>query len=692
MKKSTKAWFGLTVSGLLLLLGMCYTVCFTTDDSPNWLTHTAQEFICFFAVIFGLYWTTRQSIADRLSIMQKLRLLSGLVLLLWGVIKLFSGTYPLEIYYDRQVFGHQILWLAFQVSLVSIVCFILLSVLKSLAFVQQGRGTARNFNGMLFILFLVTLSAFIPYETIDEWEFENTFFFYGNTIHIIAQSLLVFMSLIIGFRCKWMHYLNRQQKVTSTGIGIVLLALIVPLISMMQGISVQYSAILSVFIRGTVMIVLVYGGMAVLGLILQLPSAGLMDRRMQDIQSLQQISATIGTVYHRKDLLIKTTELALDILKADFTWIELKQQDAYELAAASGIDPSQITRMETHLKKLRQNIEEKNEVVMIHDMNRSRFFRHKPNWYFKGGSLLATTLRFKHEVIGFMVVGKFSAFGFVEESRGLFRAFCDQVAVALENVRLVELSIEREVYREELRVAHQAQMRLLPQQIPKISDLDVDGFCLTANDIGGDFYDYIQISNQRLDVVIGDVSGKGAAAAFYMAELKGVLQSLAPHSQSPKGMLIQINDFLLSHMESNMFVTMIYIIFDFSKKQARFARAGHEPLCYFHDQQIRWIEKKGIGLGLASGNQFADVMEEECISLTQGDGFFLYTDGLIEVRNQEDEEFGHQRLDALLHDFPQLTAQEINETVREKIKQFRNEAPQQDDMTAVMIRYQGQLK
>ncbi|MBN2105735.1 SpoIIE family protein phosphatase [bacterium] len=685
-----RTWSGLVISALLLLLAMCYTVCFLPSDLSDWWGHTIQELLCFVAAIVGLIWIMRQSYFERLGLMQKLRLISGFVLLLWGLIRLFSGAYPLEIYYDTHVFGRQIVWLALQISLVAVICIIILSILKSLAFVQQGRGTARNFNGMIFMLFLVTVSAFIPHETIDDWEFEQPFFFYGNTVQIIAQSLLVFTSFIIGFRCKWMHYLNRQKKILSTGIGIVLLLLIIQLIPMLPGVAIQYSVILSAFIKGTIMILLIYGSMSVWGLILQLPSAGLMDRRMQDIQSLQQISATIGTVYNRKDLMVKTSELALEILNGDFTWIELKKQDGYEQAAISGIESSQIQAIEPNLCALRQAVQEKGEVFMIHDISRSRFFRHGPKWHFKGGSLLMAVLRFKHEIIGFMAVGKQNAFGFVEESRGLFRAFCDQVAVALENVRLVELSIEREVYKEELRVAHQAQMRLLPQEVPQISDLDVDGFCLTANDIGGDFYDYILMSDRRLDIVIGDVSGKGAAAAFYMAELKGVLQSLAPHFESPKDMLVQINDFLCNHMESNMFVTMIYMIFNFSRNQVRFARAGHEPVCYFHDKQMKWIEKKGIGLGLVSGSQFEDVMEEEVLSLDPDDGLFLYTDGLIEARNQTGEEFGRRRLNALLNDIYDMKVKKINETIQKKIKLFCQEAPQQDDMTAVMIRYYGQ--
>lgn len=674
---------------IFLLIALCSTICFSNGTETDWFRQATKEIFCFIALLIGLFWAARQSYYDRLGLLRKLRLTSGYILLSWGLIELFSKAYPIEIFFEPRVFGLQIVWLGFQVILVSFLCVQLLAILKSFVYVQQTRWTARQYQTLLFMIFLLIVSSFTPSEPEFNWDFERPFIFNGNMYQIISQSLLVFMALIIGFRCKWMHYLNRQQKLASTGLGIALLVLIASLIPNMPGVASQFSVLLSAFIQGTLIVLFVYISLSVLGLLLQLPAAGLMDRRMQDIRSLQQISATIGTVFNRNDLLLKTTELALEILHADFTWIELKEEQAYHLAATSGIQPDQIQILQSRLQPMRDWVQQKDEVLMVNDIYRSRFFQKCPRYPFWGGSLLVAHLKFKHQIIGLMFVGKISEFGFIDESRGLFRAFCDQIAVAIENGRLVELSIEREVYKEELRVAHQAQMRLLPQSMPHIKNFDVDGFCLTANDIGGDFYDYVYLNEDRVDIVIGDVSGKGAAAAFYMAELKGVIQSLAPHFHSPKTILVQINEFLCQHMESNMFVTMIYLMFDLSHKKVQFARAGHEPLGYIHKQQLRWIEPPGLGLGLVNASQFSEALEEKQLKMSVGDGIFLYTDGLIEIRNEHAEEFGFERLSDLLSSQVDLNVRDMNLKIKSEIQDFCGNESRLDDMTAVMIRCHG---
>ena len=171
-----------------------------------------------------------------------------------------------------------------------------------------------------------------------------------------------------------------------------------------------------------------------------------------------------------------------------------------------------------------------------------------------------------------------------------------------------------------------------------------------------------------------------------MAELKGVIQALAPHFSSPKQILVQINSFLRHHMESNMFVTMFYLMFDSRSGKLAYARAGHEPLGFYHKQRFTWIESSGLGLGLADV-QFEEVVKENKLTLHDGDGLFLYTDGLIEVRDQHDEEFGQQRLSEILEKNAHESAQKINAVIRDTIVSFCEEAARLDDMTAVMIKY-----
>jgi serine phosphatase RsbU (regulator of sigma subunit) len=289
-------------------------------------------------------------------------------------------------------------------------------------------------------------------------------------------------------------------------------------------------------------------------------------------------------------------------------------------------------------------------------------------------------------ILGVLFAMKSVPFGFVEESQGLFQAFANQAAISLENVRLVELSVKRQAAEEELRIAHEAQMRLLPQRMPLVRGFDIDGLCITANEIGGDFYDVIPVGAGRVDVVIGDVSGKGAAAAFYMAEFKGVIQTLVSHFDSPRDILAEMNSFLRKQCDQDMFLTMVYAILQPSRRTVRFARAGHCPVGLLRGQSLSWLEPKGLGLGLVPEKFFKSRLEERRLTLKSGDVLFFYTDGLTEARNPEREEFGEERLAELLAGTPPCTARELVRTVADRVDEFTANVPRHDDITMLALR------
>jgi len=288
--------------------------------------------------------------------------------------------------------------------------------------------------------------------------------------------------------------------------------------------------------------------------------------------------------------------------------------------------------------------------------------------------------------MGILYAATRESFGFVEDVRALFQTFADQVAVALENANLLQVTIDQEVYLEELRVAHEAQMRLLPQQMPDIDGIELDAFCATANEIGGDFYDLIPVGEDRLDIVIGDVSGKGASAAFYMAELKGVTQALAPHFSFPKNLLIEVNGFVQNHFEANTFVTMVYAIFLYQKRQLRVVRAGHPPSGLVRKNRVTWMETKGLGLGLAPNALFKKTLEEKVINLKKGDTVFFYTDGLSEARNVQGEEYGEEVLTETLLDLHGQGAGDILQAIRGRVDTFSEGVPRHDDVTLVALK------
>lgn len=247
---------------------------------------------------------------------------------------------------------------------------------------------------------------------------------------------------------------------------------------------------------------------------------------------------------------------------------------------------------------------------------------------------------------------------------------------------------EKERIKRELEIARNVQITFLPRITPEIKGLEIASLCLPAREVGGDYYDFIEISPTELGVVIGDVSGKGISAAFYMTLTKGFLKSQARTVHSPKDVLINMNELFYENAERGMFVSMIYSIFNLKTKTLTFARAGHNPLIFHRSPKgiAQELDAGGIALGLEMGVLFSQAIEEKTIRFDHGDVFLFYTDGLNEAQNTHHEEFGEQRLMDAVVDEDAFSSMELLDRITHKIQRFTADAPQHDDMTAVIVK------
>jgi HAMP domain-containing protein len=191
---------------------------------------------------------------------------------------------------------------------------------------------------------------------------------------------------------------------------------------------------------------------------------------------------------------------------------------------------------------------------------------------------------------------------------------------------LLRQQAEKERLEEELRIARQIQMSLLPAQgAITLPGLQIAALCLPAAEVGGDYYDLIPLSDTRLGVLVADVSGKGTSAALYMAELKGLVLSLSRIYSSPAALLAEANSILCSTLDSRSFITMTYAVVDSAARSMRYARAGHNPVVHLEASTglTRVLTPQGLGLGLDRGQRFAEILEEAEVPLTSGDMFPL---------------------------------------------------------------------
>jgi sigma-B regulation protein RsbU (phosphoserine phosphatase) len=253
---------------------------------------------------------------------------------------------------------------------------------------------------------------------------------------------------------------------------------------------------------------------------------------------------------------------------------------------------------------------------------------------------------------------------------------------------LLREQAEKQRLEEELRIARQIQMSLLPRQGVSLPGLRMAALCLPAAEVGGDYYDLLPLSESRMGVVVADVSGKGTSAALYMAELKGLVLSLSRTYESPAQLLAQANRILSATLDPRSFVTMTYAVVDTQARRMRYARAGHSPILHFEaaSGRARALTPPGLGLGMDAGPRFEAVLEERDIALQSGDAFVFFTDGLSEAMNGSAELFGEGRLRATVERSGGLPSEQIKEHVLEEVRLFVGSAAQHDDMTLVVLK------
>ena len=256
---------------------------------------------------------------------------------------------------------------------------------------------------------------------------------------------------------------------------------------------------------------------------------------------------------------------------------------------------------------------------------------------------------------------------------------------------------EKKRLEEELRIAREIQMSLLPQGPLLMPGLSVSAVCVPAREVGGDYYDFLPLDDHRVGVLIADVAGKGTSAALYMAELKGLVLSLSQIHQSPRDLLIAANRIIADNLDARSFITMTYAVIDLEQRTMTYARAGHTPLLYVpgrregqegQDRRAQVLVPDGmvLGLKLDSGEVFNRLLEEQTIPLCEGDLYLFFTDGISEAMNMADDCFGETRLGSILEDHAHLPSGELRERVLREVASFVGDAPQHDDMTMILLK------
>jgi phosphoserine phosphatase RsbU/P len=298
-------------------------------------------------------------------------------------------------------------------------------------------------------------------------------------------------------------------------------------------------------------------------------------------------------------------------------------------------------------------------------------------------SELAVPLIYKDNVIGVLDLEHTRRGFFTEDHKRTVTTLAAQVAIALENARLYE-EIARQERRLErdLSLARELQFRLLPATYPKLGQLDLAAKFVPARAIGGDLYDFLTYSLSRSAIVIGDVSGKGAPAAIYAALVSGILRSHAPIEPGPAEMLSAVNFSLGERRIEAQFVSIIYAVWDDTRRTLQVANSGLPRPIHCHDGKVEIIEATGLPLGLFDEADY----DEFSFRAKPGDLFVFFSDGILDARNAEGELFGRGRLEQIVAECSQCSAAEVVDRVFKAVEEYAAGVEPFDDETVVALK------
>jgi phosphoserine phosphatase RsbU/P len=308
---------------------------------------------------------------------------------------------------------------------------------------------------------------------------------------------------------------------------------------------------------------------------------------------------------------------------------------------------------------------------------------------FGAGSVMAAPLSYGKQDLGVLAVANgpkgapFSQGDFV-----VFKSIAEQSAFALYNAIIYSMANEKKRLDHDLEIARDIQRILLPVEAPAINGFQISGISVPARQVSGDYFDYIQVDDERLGVAIADVSGKGVPASLIMAICRSVLRAEATRNPSPADVLRKVNRQLYPDIKEDMFISMAYLILDHQRDGITLARAGHDaPLLYKRQSQtITPVKSPGMVVGIDSGNVFDRLTTDFAVPLERDDCLVLYTDGVTESLNAEGDEFGLDRMIQSVRASATDGAQTIVKRIIEDVRNFTGSSPQNDDITLIAIR------
>ena len=664
-------WIGLLLTNLLIVLSLRSEL--ISPQISGWVPQLALN-LCLFLIY--IYAQLKIKPVERYDFMRLIW-----QMLLFGVLAVSFSFFSEAVYYIfhrhsffRSGFAVNVVYLL-SLTIISTYLVLLLVAFKRLVLYEKSRILQVTWRIFEYMLVSSMILGVFNIEV-------HTFIFNAILLGLIAMGVLLSVNL------KWVGYLDFNQKWKS----LLILLGIVACLSYFLFFGIVYQedqGILlnmfdDVFLLALLAFCFFYSLLSCLVIFFNLPTSSVYEKKLQEIKGFHKLNRSNQKEETEENIWQSLLDNALSGVDADAGWLEIKKEGG-EVHLLGQISEEELNGVIEGIKK-----------AGMQKVFKPGFKNKKQKGHFLGGllhplyrTILVVPLSLQEEHSGLLVLLKDVEGGFNKDAIDLVKTYADHSCTAIENGRLLKEALQNERYKEELAIARRVQRSLLPEELESHEDFSLAVHSESSDAVGGDYYDTFKLNDHQYALIIADVAGHGTAAAFAMSQLKGVLHSLVHLGYSGKELVVRVNQALSKCLDKATFITLTYVLVDVSKKRLELLRAGHCPALFWKQKagELQVLQDKSMGIGILRNEQFKEHLQENYLPYSSGDLLVLYTDGIIESKNGQQEEFGQDRLQEIVAANAEKDALSLQSKVMEALGTHTKETGINDDFTTMIVKF-----
>ncbi len=571
-------------------------------------------------------------------------------------------------------------------SLYLIIIFFLVGLIlfKKLIFINRTKRDIQLWNIFQIVLLASVIFNFTSLNI-------PTFLSY---LYLVGGLIIV---LLLTIRLRWVAFLKKREKKSAILLlipnSIICLLLSKHLLELNNPYVLHVDIFRNVFLILSASFVSSYTVFSLLALIFNLPIAHFMEQRELEISSFHEINRIIQGEFAVPDILEKLFRISFNNTQAEGGWINVNDKKLdHSTFEVHQIQKEEVQKIEAYAE---QHFDEEEESLYIEKVSQlPAFSDHELSSPIE--AILILPIKSKERLIGWLGLTKSYSHSFDEFMIRLVKTYIDQASLAIENTEHLNEALEAERLKEEVEIAQSMHNKLLPKSLPDNDEIALSGFSQPASEVGGDFYDYYQVSPDEYVVIIADVSGKGTPAAFHMSEMKGIFQALVQENYKPQHFIEQANKALRECLGKAEFITVGFLYINTHHHYLKYYRGGQCPFLYYDStkKDLHYLQDEGMALGILPSSQYREFITSEQIQYNSNDFLILVTDGILEARKSgKMVEFGAVRLKDTVQEYLSTTSQPtthaMNVYILKKLYRFMeikdNTNQAFDDITLVTI-------